>query len=193
MMQKIFTRALFSLLLAAVFVATHTPTALASSNSRDHLTEQEADLVRDAQQLDKRTAVFIKAIQRRLLVLTEPNAAASKEVQKDTEKWGELPKGTRAELIEDIAKILDEATTNIDDLSARDASNPLIPKSLRLLGEASQRFMAQFTQMRDRTENQDERASLENAAENAQAIIEAAAKLPPPAPKEKKSKDKKSS
>jgi hypothetical protein len=192
MMQKIFTRALFPFLLAAVFVATHTPPALASANVRDHLTEQEADLVRDAQQLDKRTAVFIKAIQRRLLVLTDPNAAASKEVQKDMEKWGELPKGTRAELLEDIAKILDEATTNIDDLSIRDVSNPLIPKSLRLLGEASQRFMAQFTQMRDRTENQDERASLETAVENAQAIIEAAAKLPPPTTKEKKSKEKKS-
>lgn len=193
MMQKILPRALCSLLLAAAFVFTHALPARAASVGRDHLTEMEADLVREAQQLDKRTAVFIRAIQRRLLVLSDPNAAAAKDVQKETEKWGELPKGTRAELLEDIAKILDEAVTNIDDLSARDASNPLIPKSLRLLGEASQRFTAQLTQMRTNTENQDERASIEDALENAQAIIEAAAKLPPPTPKEKKSKEKKTS
>lgn len=194
MMQKIFSHALFSFLLTAALFTTHTFRAQASCAGRDHLTEQEADLVREAQQLDKRTAIFIKAIDRRLLALTDANAAASKEVQKDTEKWGELPKGTRAELLEDIAKILDEAITNIDDLSARDSNNPLIPKSLRLLGEASQRFMARLTEMRAHTEKQDERAHIEDAIENAQAVIEAASKLPPPPPpKEKKSKDKKSS
>ena len=194
MMQKIFSHALFSFLLAAALFTTHTLRAQASSCAgRDHVTEQEADLVREAQQLDKRTAVFIKAIDRRLLALTDANAAASKEVQKDTEKWGELPTGTRAELLEDIAKILDEAITNIDDLSARDSNNPLIPKSLRLLSEASQRFMTRLTEMRAHTEKQDERAHIEDAIENAQAVIEAANKLPPPPPKEKKSKEKKSS
>ncbi|MGB9178088.1 MAG: hypothetical protein WCB68_02490 [Pyrinomonadaceae bacterium] len=193
MMQKIFSSLLISLLLTAVFAGTHTLYARASSTERDHLTEQEADLVREAQQLDKRTAIFIKAIDRRLLVLSDANAAASKDIQKDTEKWGELPTGTRAELLEDIAKILDEAVTNIDDLSARDANNPLIPKSLRLLSEASQRFITRFTELRAKTEKHDERAPLEDALENAQAIIEAANKLPPPPPKEKKSKDKKSS
>lgn len=148
--------------------------------SRDHLTPQEADLVRDAQSLDKRTAIFIKAAERRLLALTDSNAAASKQVQKDVEKWGELPKGTRAELLGDVAKILDEASTNIDDVSMRDEKNPLIPKALRLLAAASTRFVAQLTEMRARAQDGEERDALEQALENAQSIIAAADKLQSP-------------
>jgi hypothetical protein len=179
-------------LLAFLFVSfLFMPVARVESRSlvpRDHLTPQEVDRVKEAQALDKRTAVFIKAIERRLLVLTDPNAAVSKQVQKETEKWGELPKGTRPELIGDIAKILDEAINNIDDVSTRDENNPLLPKSLRLLAAASTRFATQLTQMRDRTRDKDEHQAIEQALEYVQSIIEAANKLP--AETEKKKKDK---
>ncbi len=157
---------------------------------RDHLTAQEADLVREEQTLDRRTAVFVKAVERRFLVLTDANAAASKPVQKDLEKWGELPKGTRTELLNDIAKILDEAITNIDDVSERDAKNPLLPKSLRKLSEASTRFLTQLTPMRAAAQSDDEREAIDQATENAQAIITAAQKLPPDTGKSKKEKGK---
>ncbi|MEA2175219.1 MAG: hypothetical protein QOD00_2811 [Blastocatellia bacterium] len=170
---------LLSLLLLMSPQQTHARTLLPLP-ARDHLTEQEMDLVREAQALDKRTAVFIRAIERRLLVITDPTAAAaSKQVQKETEKWGELPKGTRAELLSDIAKILDEAITNIDDVSERDDKNPLLPKSLRLLSAAATRFIPQLTPMRDQAKEEGERESLEQALESAQSIIEAANKLPP--------------
>lgn len=151
--------------------------------SRDHLTTQEADIVREEQTLDRRTAVFIKAIERRFLVLTDPGAATSKAVQKDSEKWGELPKGTRTELFSDIAKILDEAITNIDDVAEREAKNPLLAKSLRKLSEASTRFLAQLTSMRAAAQLDEEREAIDRAVENAQSIINAAQKLPPPAKK----------
>jgi hypothetical protein len=169
---------LLSLLILISPQQTHARTPLLLP-ARDHLTEQEMDLVREAQALDKRTAVFIRAIERRLLVITDPTAAASKQVQKETEKWGELPKGTRAELLSDIAKILDEAITNIDDVSERDDKNPLLPKSLRLLSAAATRFTTQLTPMRDQATEEGERESLEQALESAQSIIEAANKLPP--------------
>lgn len=149
--------------------------------ARDHLTEQEVELVRLAQVLDRRTSVFIKAVERRLLVLTDPNAASSKQVQKDVEKWGELPKGTRAELFDDIGKILEEATTNIDDVNARDKQNKLVTKSLRLLADASTRFLAQLVPMRQSAHDGAEREALERAIENAQEIAKAANDLPPPA------------
>ena len=148
------------------------------SPARDHLTEQEADRVREAQVLDKRIEVFIKVADRRLLALTDPNAATSKQVQKDVEKWGELPAGTRAELLTDLYKILEEAITNIDDVSRRDAKNGLIPKALRKLADASTRFLAQLTPMRPQVQDGAEREALEQAIENAQSIIEAANKLP---------------
>jgi hypothetical protein len=157
-----------------------------AATKRDHLTPQEADQVREAQILDKRIEVFIKAAERRLLAITDPNAANSKQVQKDVEKWGELPKGTRAELFTDLAKILDEAITNIDDVAARDANNHLLPKALRKLSDASTHFIAQLTPMRDAAKDETEREALESAMENAQAIITAANKLPP----EVKEKDK---
>jgi hypothetical protein len=37
---------------------------------RDHLTQQEVDLVKEAQILDKRIDVFIKAAERRMMVIT---------------------------------------------------------------------------------------------------------------------------
>ena len=115
---------------------------LVTAQQRDHLTPQEVDLIKEAQILDKRIDVFIKAADRRLLVLkggaTPGNPANAKQLKKDSEKWGELPTGSRAELVSDIARILDEAITNIDDVSSRDERNPLIAKSLRKLAFGSE-------------------------------------------------------
>jgi acyl-CoA reductase-like NAD-dependent aldehyde dehydrogenase len=134
--------------------------------------------VREAQAIDKRTDVFIKAVERRILVLTDPGAANSKQVQKDAERWGELPKGTRAELLTDIARILDEAINNIDDVATRNAKNPLIPKAVRKLADASTRFLAQLTPLRQQAQDSNERDAIEAALENAQSVVEAANKLP---------------
>src|SRR6185503_15506171 len=108
------TRTLLALL-CALFVS-----HAATPQKRDHLTEQEVDLVKEAQALDKRIDVFIKAAERRLMVINGSSAANAKQLKKDSERWGELPTGSRAELVSDIARILDEAITNIDDVSARD-------------------------------------------------------------------------
>ncbi len=180
---------LLLVLVAPLCAFTHAASASIPAK-RDHLTAQEADLVREEQTLDRRTAVFVKAVERRFLVLTDTNAAASKTVQKDSEKWGELPKGTRTELLGDIAKILDEAITNIDDVAERDAKNPLLPKSLRKLSEASTRFLAQLNPMRAAAQSDDEREAIDQAIENTQAIVTAAQKLPPETVKSKKEKGK---
>jgi len=65
---------------------------------RDHLTPQEVDLVKEAQILDKRIDVFIKAAERRLMVINNAagSAANAKQLKKDSERWGELPTGSRA-------------------------------------------------------------------------------------------------
>ena len=166
--------------LASSIILASASAAATVSPQRDHLTPPEVELVREAQELDRRTAVFIKAAERRLLSLTDPHAAQSKQVQKDLEKWGELPKGTRAELLSDISKILDEAITNIDDSSARAPESKLLPKALRQLAEAATNFLAQLAPMRASTRAAREREALEHAIENMQEIVAAANKLPPP-------------
>lgn len=158
--------------------------------SRDHLTPQEIDLVKDAQELDKRIEVFAKAADRRLLVLTGVTAGNEKQLKKDSELWGELPKGSRAELLGDIAKILDEAITNIDDVSSRDENNPLIPKALRRLAAEANRINDQLRPMQAQVKGDAEVASFEQLAENAESILQAANKLPPPTDKKDKSGDK---
>src|SRR5262244_4474922 len=124
------TSSLLSLILALSSIG-----GSADFQSRDHLTPQEVDLVKDAQELDKRIDVFIKAADRRMLALNGVDAASAQQLKKDAELWGDLPTGSRAELVGDIAKILDEAITNIDDVSMHDERNPLIGKSLRKLAQ----------------------------------------------------------
>lgn len=163
-----------------------------NAQSRDHLTPQEVDLVKDAQVLDKRIDVFIKAAQRRILVLnggTVP-VATTKQAKKEAELWGDLPTGSHAELISDIAKIFDEAITNIDDVSARDEHNPLIGKALRRLAQAVNTIMDQLKPLQANAKEEAEIASFEQLNEDAHSILEAVAKLPPEVEKEKKGKAK---
>jgi acyl-CoA reductase-like NAD-dependent aldehyde dehydrogenase len=144
---------------------------------REHLTDAEIELVRDAQLLDVRMKVFVKAADRRLLALTDPNAANSKEAAKDAEKWGKFPTGTRAELLSDLARILDEAIENIDGLAERKPDDKLLPKAVRLLAAAAKRWQPALEAMRP-TAQGDERRYLEEALEYIQSILDAEPKLP---------------
>ena len=156
------------------------------AQSRDHLTQQEVDLVKEAQILDKRIDVFIKAAERRMMVINNSAAANAKQLKKDSERWGELPTGSRAELVSDIARILDEAITNIDDVSSRDERNPLIGKSLRKLAQAVNSMMAQLKPLATEAKSDAEIASFELLNEDAQSILEAANRLPPEVEKKAK-------
>ncbi len=156
--------------------------------AREHLTPQEIDLVKDTQILDKRIDVFIKAADRRVLVLNGTATSSAKQLKKDSESWGELPLGTRAELIGDIARIFAEAITNIDDVSARDQNNPLIPKAVRNLAAAASRIVEQLKPAEAKATNDAELSSFEQLAENAESIVQAANNLPPPVEKKGKGK-----
>ena len=106
--------------------------------------------------------------------------------------WGEPPKGTDAELLGDVADILDEAITNIDDVVRRDEKNSLIHKALRKLATAANGYMNQLAMLKDKTQNEDELAVIERAFDNAKEIAAAGNKLPanepepPPTDKKKK-------
>jgi hypothetical protein len=154
---------------------------------RDYLTEKEIDLVKEAQELDKRIDVFVKAADRRLLVLKGGgvDTTNAKQLKKDAELWGELPTGSRTELVRDIARILDAAIDNIDDVSARDERNPLVPKALRKLASEATKLVGELRPLSTQAKGDAEIASFETLMENAQSILEAANKLPPPEEKNK--------
>lgn len=175
-----------SLLLSLIF-----PLQASPIQKRDHLTPQEVDLVKEAQILDKRIDVFVKAAERRMMVITGTAASNAKQLKKDAERWGELPTGSRFELVGDIARIYDEAITNIDDVSTRDERNPLIPKALRRLAQSVTTTMEQIKPLRDEAKSEADVASLELLNEDAQAILAAATKLPPEVDKKAKKNEKK--
>ena len=164
----------------------------AHGQTRDHLTPQEVELIQESQLLDKRTDVFIMAIERRLLALNGTQPSNAKQLQKEADKWGELPTGSKAELIGDIARILEEAITNLDDVSYHDEKSPLLAKSLRKLDVTAQQLVTQLTPISEQSNNPGEVSSANQALDNARSIIDAAKKLPPPTEPEKtKGKTKK--
>jgi hypothetical protein len=160
------------------------------AQTRDHLTEHEVDLVKEAQALDKRIEVFIKAAERRVMVINGSVPPNTKQSKKDAELWGDLPTGSRAELVSDIARIFDEAITNIDDVSARDERNPLIAKSLRKLATSVNAIMTQLKPLSAEAKSDAEVASFELLNEDAQSILEAVNKLPPEVVDKKAKKNK---
>ncbi len=144
--------------------------ASAQSQKRDHLTEQEVDQVREAQEIDKRIEVFIKAADRRILVLTDPNATQKK---KEEEVWGPLPTGTKAELLSDYKRILEEAEEKLDDLFSRDPKNDLLKKALQKFKQGANKQIPQLRALASQmTEKKDQRA-LEEAIEEAETVTKA--------------------
>lgn len=176
-------------LLAALFGAL-TLFATPATAQRDHLTDAETDLIRFHRELDKRTEVFIKAMDRRMAIVNGTAQPSIKKQMKDEPDWGDIPKGTRAELFGDIAGILDEAITNIDDVGRRDEKNPMISRSLRKLTNAANGYLAQLNALKSTITNPDEIAAIERVAVNANQIIDAGKNLPAAAPEEEKKKKK---
>lgn len=174
----------------AVLIILALGSAATGFQGREHLTPQEIELVKDAQLLDKRIDVFIKAADRRMLVLGISDASAEKQLKKDSELWGELPTGSRADLISDIAGIFDEAITNIDDVSAHDEKNPLIAKALRKLAAAATRIVEQLKPAETQAKSEAELNSFDKLTEYADSILQAVNKLPPPPDKKSKEKPK---
>jgi hypothetical protein len=182
-------------------------TAALAQRGRDHLTDKETDVVRDTQQVDKRTEVFVKAIDRRLALLNGSTADPAKVLTgKKPEKnadgedidWGDMPTGTRAELYHDIQGILDEAINNIDDIATREPESKLMMRGAKILGQACQRIMPQLQAFGEKATDKNEKQFVLNAIEYAQSVIDSMGKVPadidePPAKEsdKKKKKDKK--
>ena len=148
----------------------------AEAQRRDYLTDAEIELVRDAQQIDLRVEVLTKAIDRRFAILTNQPSPISK----NSEKWGDAPKGTRTELISDISKILQKAVDDIDGIATREGGmdSKFFPKAVLKLAEAAERFLPQFRLLMDQVKVEKERGSILNSIDLCNQIIEAAKKLP---------------
>lgn len=158
-----------------------------TTQNRDWLTDEEDLRVREAQEIDKRIAVFVKVIERRLFALTGSRPAASKSSRKETELYGELRNGTPTELLSDIVRALNAAVDNIDDASSRPAQKLLLPKAFEKLQAAARQHQTQFSALRASTKDADALRLIEQSIELNDSIIAAriSADDTKPAPKPK--------
>jgi len=185
------TTAVPRLIMCGVIVALSLAFAIsATAQQRDHLTDAETDLIRFYQELDKRTEVFIKAADRRFAIINGAAQPSTKKLMKDEPEWGDPPKGTRTQLLGDIAGILDEAITNIDNVSSRDAKNPLLSRSLRKLSTAANGYLNQLNSMKTKVTDPDEVAALERVGDEVKEIMDASGHLPTGAPEDSTAPDK---
>jgi len=157
---------------------------------RDHLTAQEIELIREAQQIDLRMQVFVKAIDRRFLALNT-GALQTKQTEKDLEIWGEMPTGTRQQLLSDVEKLLDEAISKIDDVAARDTKSDFFPIAVHTHADGAKKFLPQLRNQLDKSLDEKERGAILGAIEFCSQIIEASGKVKRETPKDiKKRKEK---
>jgi hypothetical protein len=172
------TQTLRRLMMRSLILSISILFVISASAQRDHLTDAETDLVRYYQEIDKRTDVFIKAADRRFAIINGTAQPAPKKSDKEEPDWGDAPKGTHAQLLGDIAGILDEAISNIDNVSGRDPKNPLVSRALRKLTNAANGYVQQLNALKTKTTNADELAALERINDEAKEIIEASGHLP---------------
>jgi hypothetical protein len=155
-------------LLAAIVLAA--APALAQRGG-DYLTDTEADRVRDAQEPDKRAEVFVKICDRRLLALTNPTAELS---EKDTERYGPLPKGSQIDLLDDYRRASDELMEKLDDAYQRKGKTPQLEKALKAVAEGTGRQIKELEALRARLKDPEVIHYLERAVASARLLEEGA-------------------
>ncbi len=195
--------------LTALFCLTLIFPPTSNSQRRDYLTDEEIELVRDANEIDKRIDVLVKAIDRRLLVINN-DTTQEKQLKKDSDKWGALPSGTKIELLSDISNILQKAIDDIDDLAARKSLNDKLmqvdtddeiqaeakrvlktndqkfPLAVHNLADASRKYLPILETFGANAGNEKEKGVILRAIESCNMIIEASAQVQKPESKKKK-------
>jgi hypothetical protein len=170
----------------SVILATLLAATLSSAAKKDYFTEDELDLIRDAQEIGARVPVYFKLAERRLIFLglMEKSAEQIEKERKEKEKRAkEQKKGldtratankapiddtsyldnfTPAELLRGYTQALDEVTTNIDDAYSRKLDVRDSLEDLAKFVRETQPLLEKF-----KPKNAGERAAIEEAIEKA--------------------------
>lgn len=157
----------------------------ADAQRRDYMTEEEIELVRDAQDIDLRMTVLTQMIDRRFTALGI-EIGGWKQREKDLEKWGEAPAGSRTELFSDIRKLLEKAIDDLDVIAERNddalkqnkTDGELFPVAVGILETAAKRYQPVLDAESEKAPDERQRGLILTSAEHCANIIEAAARIP---------------
>jgi len=178
---------LFSLVLLIPFAVV---SASAQSSHRDYMTDDETELVRDAQDIDLRVDVLIKMVDRRFAVL-KINVGGAAIPSKETDKWGAAPTGSQIEILDDIRKLLEKAIDDIDNVASHPVNYDVagarsdkqkkkdslrFPDSVRNLATAAKRYQPALKILLDNSKDEREKGLILNALESCDEILAASNK-----------------
>lgn len=163
---------------------------------RDYMTDEEIELVREAQDIDLRMTVLTRMIDRRFTALGF-ETGGWKQREKDVEKWGEPPIGTRSELFSDIRKLLEKAIDDLDVIAERNddalkqnkTDGVLFPIAVGVLEQAARRYQPILASIAEKADDERQRGLILTSDEHCRNII-AAAETIPAADKDPKKKRK---
>ncbi|MEO5860428.1 MAG: hypothetical protein ABIR33_15945 [Pyrinomonadaceae bacterium] len=186
--MKYFSR--FTVLTLLVFAVL---SSAATGQRRDFVTDQEAEIIREAQEIDLRIEALTKFIDRRLSAANIVGHAWTLP-KKNTELWGPEPAGSRSELLSDAKRLLQKSIDDIDDIASRpktaiegnEVSGKLFPKAVRNLASAATRYKAIFQAELERSTSNTDKGLLIQSIEFCDQIMEAASQLPAEEVKKKK-------
>jgi hypothetical protein len=161
------------------------------SAQRDYFTPEEVEMIRDAQQIDMRTDLLIKVIDRRFAA-AGIEAGGTKVPAKDDAKWGPVT-GSRADMFFDIKRVLQKAIDDIDNVASHpdalvyDPADPdhttkknfssLFPKAVRKLAAASERWKPVLNTALASSKDEKERGSILDSIEMCDDVTASVAKL----------------
>lgn len=189
--QKAFSAAIF--FFAVIVVAS----VSVEAQYRDYMSDEEIELVRDAQDIDLRIDTLTTMIDRRFTALGIDSGGA-KIKPKNADKWGSEPTGTRLQLFHDIRQLLQKAADDIDDIAGRNEisqeqnrmAGKLFPKAVRSLASSATRYLPLLETAASKTDDRMESGTIATAIKLCEEIIESAKKLPPEPTKEERKKSK---
>ncbi|GEM_PF-1500702 len=129
----------------------------------DYLTEQEADRVREAQRIDWRVRVFMKIAERRLTLVESPELEQSK---RDEARWGPLPAGSPAEMLNQYRRAIEETIINFEDAYDRNPDDKYILKALSIFRQHVEHHLERLRALRAQITDRATQQALERALED---------------------------
>lgn len=182
---------------ALTFLAFAVLASTAAGQRRDFVSDEEAELIREAQEVDVRIDVLTKFIDRRLAAAGIAGHKWSAP-KKNSETWGPEPTGTRTQLLSDIRRLLQKSIDDIDDIASRtstaiegnEVGGKLFPKAMRYLAAAAIRFKPIFQNELAQTKTETDRGLLLQSIQFCDEIIDASSKVPAEEEKPKKKTDR---
>ena len=143
----------------------------------DYLTDEEDIKVREAQTADERAKVFMRIADRRIQLITgnapapvekQSGKKGEKKAQEEEREWGVLKTTSKAELLKQYSRAVEECMAKIEDAYERNPKSTALPKALATLREATSRHLQSLKALAGQVTDEGEMRALQDAIEEAE-------------------------